>query len=485
MVVDDATPPCPACDFNQFCRESLDPAQRMRFRLTLWRDAALDLPDDAADVLRRDLSVIESHNISLKKRSAYMTSIMHQMEVEKQRLETLIMDTRWTLYYACARTLPDDILRIVFQFAFDSREDPKISDTLRHNREPWTFAQVCRRWRNLVLATPELWTVVGLDFDFHALRQDTPAAVESRLSLFLTRSTKRLLRVTIAMPTKTRFNDWKTVLDLIFRESRRWVSLDLRSDQRDMSNILSSRTYPNLRHFALISRRDGADSWSIPWENLRSCSFTKMVFPATYPRLCAVTTLTLADHRNVSPWNTDNFNRSHNIVFPRLQHLRVVQNNKWFPPVVPENASLAAYFFACVHAPVLETLDLSFGKDIAADLPTSFLGNPATIRGLSVTTRGHGITWQALAGLLQLTVSVEDLVVNLQEAASSEMLHGLHAGHDPILLPCLRRLTSSRRDIECDDNMEAIRNSRAQSMLCIPLVYCMAVDLVPVGTASP
>lgn len=96
-----------------------------------------------------------------------------------------------------ARAIPTELLQEIFghcRVGWEDRLDRR-RGSLRLHAEPWNISQVSRRWRNVVLGTPELWSSVRVCYsDFEEQPHD---AVLYRLELQLQRSKSQTLSVSV------------------------------------------------------------------------------------------------------------------------------------------------------------------------------------------------------------------------------------------------------------------------------------------------
>ncbi|KAF9254824.1 hypothetical protein L218DRAFT_409982 [Marasmius fiardii PR-910] len=66
--------------------------------------------------------------------------------------------------------------------------------SLDTRRSPWVLGQVCRRWRNLVLSLPDLWSAIEINCR-QPPKEIFDPFIERRLSLTLQRSRERPLHI--------------------------------------------------------------------------------------------------------------------------------------------------------------------------------------------------------------------------------------------------------------------------------------------------
>ncbi|KAF7345176.1 hypothetical protein MSAN_01893900 [Mycena sanguinolenta] len=127
----------------------------------------------------------------------------------------------------------------------------------RRNGPPLQMAQVCRQWRDVALATPELWRSIDFEFSVEELRYDglptlfgqpekefmqwNPAAI---LDLWLTRSSQLPISVSMCcydfLPS--------SMIPLLASHSRRWEHLELKLHRNDFRELAQTPgPFPLLR----------------------------------------------------------------------------------------------------------------------------------------------------------------------------------------------------------------------------------------------
>jgi hypothetical protein len=70
------------------------------------------------------------------------------LQREKDVIESQVRDLE--AYLAPIRRLPEELLREVFSWSFDS-----------HPCAAWVLSAVCRNWRRLAIGMPRIWSKVG------------------------------------------------------------------------------------------------------------------------------------------------------------------------------------------------------------------------------------------------------------------------------------------------------------------------------------
>lgn len=98
-----------------------------------------------------------------------LKSLAFDLEVGRGKLEKIAI-SRKTLM-APVRRLPTEILSLIFSYCGDPINDNLTRRSL--SVFPINTSQVCRRWRSILLKTPELWAHISLDLD-HLFVGDDP-----------------------------------------------------------------------------------------------------------------------------------------------------------------------------------------------------------------------------------------------------------------------------------------------------------------------
>ncbi|KAF9012948.1 hypothetical protein BDZ89DRAFT_963355, partial [Hymenopellis radicata] len=81
----------------------------------------------------------------------------------RQRAESHFEEAKSVLHPM--RSIPNELLAEIFGHCilkdYNDLEDP---DPLDPRTSPWLLTRVSRRWRNLAVSLPQLWTYLFLDF---------------------------------------------------------------------------------------------------------------------------------------------------------------------------------------------------------------------------------------------------------------------------------------------------------------------------------
>lgn len=158
---------------------------------------------------------------------------LDNLQSEAQRLEaqrTLASEwlskSRAVFMRAFLSTIPDDILRCIFEEVAALPDDDweTIGDgTYNDDRamHPFLLASVCSRWRRVALALPRLWTYIGISDE---VSKDDVAQHVARVPLLLLRSRTMPLDIFVHM---YKYDDaFTTIASMLTAHSSRWRRMD-------------------------------------------------------------------------------------------------------------------------------------------------------------------------------------------------------------------------------------------------------------------
>ncbi|KAE9386713.1 hypothetical protein BT96DRAFT_512842 [Gymnopus androsaceus JB14] len=160
------------------------------------------------------------------------------------------------------------------------------SHCLELNSAPWVYGRVCRRWQDISVHTPLLWTRVKIQIEQIVSKRyfPTPKRVFfhqlpfglSLLSLYLGRSNALPLTVyldlnwsTFSTRSSSTSNCDYGVSTMVFSHSRRWESLFLPNGQGIKAATFSADSFPLLENLHTCYQSSPID---IPAPGLRSWS---------------------------------------------------------------------------------------------------------------------------------------------------------------------------------------------------------------------
>ncbi|KAK0479651.1 hypothetical protein IW261DRAFT_1478505 [Armillaria novae-zelandiae] len=120
------------------------------------------------------------------------------------------------------RRLPFEIISEIFLQTLSGPHDwddyPEVHD---YDRGPWAYSKVCRRWRDVALQSPRLWSELSVPSNCGSywLHVENPIG---RLKLWLHRSRSAPLRILYGGLGKHGPKEHDTITSLLFEQSERW-----------------------------------------------------------------------------------------------------------------------------------------------------------------------------------------------------------------------------------------------------------------------
>ncbi|KAF8905697.1 hypothetical protein CPB85DRAFT_909629 [Mucidula mucida] len=184
--LDNTAPQCPTCAFL-----SLQP-----------NDPALTRTARVEELLRRNHPPLEAALADFRFVVEKAPDIIHDLDQKLAKAKELVdllvraraqadshlADAKSLLHPM--RSLPNEFLGEIFShcvWTWDTADGTQQIDALAPSSTLWTLIHVCRRWRQLALALPHLWTYIELDFDMFP--QDiTPRQLAFKMALLIERS---------------------------------------------------------------------------------------------------------------------------------------------------------------------------------------------------------------------------------------------------------------------------------------------------------
>uniref|UniRef100_A0A0W0G4H0 Uncharacterized protein n=1 Tax=Moniliophthora roreri TaxID=221103 RepID=A0A0W0G4H0_MONRR len=183
---------------------------------------------EAMKQISEDMQRTEAHANTLEKAA-------HTARIKAGHLHSILNSYR-NLSIPPVR-MPTELLIIVFQYCVHADVSGHV---LSERATPWTLAQTCKRWRETVLETPSLWTVVRFNSQVMDIRRCHVQAL-NMLRTWLERSQ------TLPISCLAMFDDAKPsvfqagILDLFIAHSDRWDAVDFTfGNQSDLYFRLSA-----------------------------------------------------------------------------------------------------------------------------------------------------------------------------------------------------------------------------------------------------
>ncbi|KAK0451147.1 uncharacterized protein EV420DRAFT_1561150 [Desarmillaria tabescens] len=177
---------------------------------------------------------------------------------KRQLAESNIIDAKRLLHPM--RSLPDDVLSEIFHHCVPKWKGIGfgLHNSLDPRRPPWTLSYVSRRWRDLSLSLPQLWTCIRLDF--REYRAVSMRAMLTRLALILERSKNMDLFVALLAISTISDHPAFVLLDL---SAPRWRRLSV-CIPRACLQALSGTSFSRLEELSATTTRPNQDVFAAP-----------------------------------------------------------------------------------------------------------------------------------------------------------------------------------------------------------------------------
>ncbi|KAJ7665352.1 hypothetical protein DFH06DRAFT_311459 [Mycena polygramma] len=144
--------------------------------------------------------------------------VQMELSVSALRNEKALVQERLDSYRYPVLTLPNEIISEIFIHFLPEYRFPPLTGTL----SPTLLAQICRRWREIALATPALWRAVGSYNEGIVLNCEMQARI---FDIWLNRS--RSCPVSIEIGKAALNVDYGKILATVVPHRARWELLDL------------------------------------------------------------------------------------------------------------------------------------------------------------------------------------------------------------------------------------------------------------------
>ncbi|KAK0472544.1 hypothetical protein IW261DRAFT_811279 [Armillaria novae-zelandiae] len=413
--------------------------------------ALLHSNDPLLEVEKNDLRelVDESHSsaAALDKQIIEARQALESLIQKRQTAQSEVEDAKKLLHPI--RSIPDDVLSEIFQHCvakgFESPDSLDIRDC------PWTLSYVSRRWRDISLSRPRLWTTLTVDFrEYEALSTRT---IVTRVALILERSMNMDLFVILSSKRTISDHPAFVLLDL---SARRWRSLAvfiphsclqalsgssfnrlqelvviIPRGEAIVAPVTTFRTTNSLR--TLVINDKAADALTLPWSTVETTCLHSSFSRTGWDCLKRLTGLkSLEFLRSHSQRAALNLSELPQTTLPTVTSLRVCEHNL--------DAGITAKLFQnnSLVLPSLSTLDICFQHDCTPTFPPPHLLKSLTTLKIWYATYRAGNAGPVLQ-FLEKVPHVEKLVIGGRSC--DEFFQGLtvQLGKDAIL-PNLRVL---------------------------------------------
>ncbi|KAJ7272837.1 hypothetical protein C8J57DRAFT_260219 [Mycena rebaudengoi] len=419
-------------------------------------------------------------------------AILETLERKRKSLE--VYQERYRSVLSPVRKLPPEILQTIFLICRGS--DPRLLLPV--------VDQVCHRWREVALQTPELWAIVSIGRTRFTYTQRNSDLV----ALFLERSAARMVSLTIWNPVDPR------LLQLVSGHCSRWHTLRISSANEPFYGVLARslslhETYlPALERLEIATAysepgaegdaieifehapklwdvvlKNSLEFWRLPWKQLTRIQYDVsaardglQIFQLC-PHLveCSIDRLRVpAEQDHPSPFRPSS----------QLRHLRLSQDTL---SAQGSNAILRD-FFACVTAPNLVSLEV-IGQFKPADLTDFLSRNRCQLENL---TLGPGYMKDTtIISVLEHLPELKSLVLDADIGTSRQLQNRVISSallrrltlypESDCLLPSLTHLTLKTavnfQDSELLDVIESRWIPWVAEVYGVPVVRLTSIDV--------
>ncbi|KAK1225204.1 hypothetical protein PQX77_011884 [Marasmius sp. AFHP31] len=180
---------------------------------------------------------IEMQLEKLEQRAIALEKSALETRLEQRRLQRALNELRNQVNPFCR--LPPELQALIFERCVDA--DTK-GHVLTIRALPWTLAQTCRRWREIALSTPTLWSLFRINSGTGLVHHDPVQMAKT----WLERSNPLPISCLVILnhiPLLQGLED--TLFKLIIAQSSRWRHLDIDlKDRQDLFEQLFSIEHP-------------------------------------------------------------------------------------------------------------------------------------------------------------------------------------------------------------------------------------------------
>ncbi len=434
-------------------------------------------PLDFDEVPLRDI-VNQGHQVlsDLDAKIADVDGILQQLIRERSQAADNLAIAKNILHPI--RRLPTDVLREIFLACVQSPVECLFSllrnDSMNLLEGPWPISHVCRRWRDIAINTPRLWSCISLLFPMDASRT---LGFTLMLGCYIERS--RNLELTLSVCADDDVSD-HSALALLLSTCRRWKDVALilptatsqtlsfcRGSFRNlrylhaglnrdgytlsMDPLLDAFEYsPNLTHIALSNVGDPFQIYCLPWSQITvydGADGPDDEDITETPHLHALTKMPLLESARLFCDKHSTIPVSGRVHLPRLQNLTL---DEGYAAV----AGSLSQCFSALSLPSLTELRLVYANyRNSVQLPSIIY--PTGIDGPRITTLQLTFRFElspTTNGSILIFLADLPTVMHLMvqaEAITDGLIEGLIRRHG--ILPSLRRLDLRGSALDLDE----------------------------------
>ncbi|KAF8336231.1 hypothetical protein F5887DRAFT_1161415 [Amanita rubescens] len=368
------------------------------------------------------------------------------------------------MYHNAPETTPSEILCEIFQLLRDEPISLHVLDNSScFGGFPWAVGQVCKRWRDVFLSYPHLWTSLSLRYrSSDIVGVDRLHEISRRTLLYLERSERLPLTITVHSTYGGSFESFpRTTWKLLLSCSERWERADLTlRHEPPLLDLLrckmpiikslglhadvyaphfdlyhSFTALPRLVELDIFGRL--RESWVFPWSQL-----TKVNISVTYGDSKKLGTI-LSQLRNVEELRMGKaiIRRRYNAPDRCPSPIRLASLRLLAVPIHPPE------ILTWLEAPLLEHLWLDWcliqGQDperysliFTEELSFFIHRSSCHIRRLTL----HNCEWLLFPSLMKLLSSVEVLCIKTIVSSCSSLLAELFTQMGGVYPPNLREM---------------------------------------------
>lgn len=387
------------------------------------------------------------------------------------------------------RSLPDDILLLIFEWCtFSHKFKPRDYGSLGNEYPPWQLSNVCCRWRDLVLTSPRLWSVVHLPtFLFNGIPREGP--IVSPLHLQLERSGNALLSVTIGnnveVPTSDLLDNKEQVLSLLRASTKRWRSLHIYADDYGNDVAFSGCLFPALTFLEI----NNCSYYAVDAQD-EEVVFTAFRHAPSLVYIVVYSTRLDIHWENVISYRTFSNSLAGHSLLPSLQQLTLdeppsdnhEQPKQLTPLSLPNLHTLIVLFHRDVKLldhlsmPSLETLHMTVSF-LDSELDPSLPRYSERLRNLSLNVLRPPNNIEPLLSFVAGAPYVTALHLQDDLLLKTKVL-GMNASGTPVVFPCLESLRVDLRVLLCDGNADVEVMDVIKSRLSVPVPKMRELRLI-------